>query len=352
MHKVSLKCSLLILVLALSAHGQGTVDQNGVYRPTEEEIARNKRLAELWRHPTFVTLRLTSIRRAFPDEAPSTTPSPYSVDQWMHFQLFMTQNSGESLSIGSSGRPYHEYRPHLIRDGDILAYKKEVQEEVAGAEQGRTPKYGSMTSKTLVSGRESQAGLVSLEDWYESPLPAGHYQLIVRKRFVPDGDWVESNPVTFDVIPRKAPASLPEGLSLRLVPDGSKPPRQVQNYRLGYDEGVAVEMINDSNQRIQVIVIDRYYGHRPQLFKDGDLIPYKPEVAKLIESKDKEPRLIEVTPNLFLDSRTTSRVDGFSLKQWYGPLTPGIYRLTDRRRFEIDGPWTKDSGELIFEIIP
>ena len=49
---------------------------------------------------------------------------------------------------------------------------------------------------------------------------------------------------------------------------------------------------------------------------------------------------------------TVQRLDGFSLKQWYGPLAPGIYHLLDRRRLEIGGPWTKDSAELIFEIIP
>ena len=89
----------------------------------------------------------------------------------------------------------------------------------------------------------------SLEEWYESPLQPGHYQLVVRKRFRPDGDWVESNPVTFDVIPRKLASPIPDSLSLRLVPDGLKSSPQMQTYRLGYDEGVAVEMINDSDNR-------------------------------------------------------------------------------------------------------
>src|SRR5205807_5432726 len=113
-----------------------------------------------------------------------------------------------------------------------------------------------------------------------------------------------------------------------------------------------VELINDSAQRVQVNIIDRYYGHRPQLIKDGKLISYSDETAKLVEAKDKDPRLVEVSPNLFLDPKTSWRLDGFSLKQWYGPLSPGVYHLTDRRRFEIGGPWTKDSAELVFEMVP
>ena len=86
--------------------------------------------------------------------------------------------------------------------------------------------------------------------------------------------------------------------------------------------------------------------------KDGKVVPYNDETAKLVDAKEKDPRLVEVVSTLFLDPKTTSRLDGFSLKQWYGPLAPGVYRLTDRRRFEIEGPWTKDSAELIFEVVP
>jgi len=76
------------------------------------------------------------------------------------------------------------------------------------------------------------------------------------------------------------------------------------------------------------------------------------ETAKLIESKEKDPRLVEVSANLYLDPKTNARLDGFSLKQWYGPLAPGTYHLTDRRRFKTGGPWTKDSAELVIEILP
>jgi hypothetical protein len=336
----------IILGLAVSVFAQGTIDKNGVYHPTDEELSQSKRDYELLQHPTFITMRLSS---GFSDPRSSTTPPPYTVDQWLHFELFITQNSSESVTIWNYLWPYREYRPELNRDGDILHYTKQAQEYVDRAE--REPPEGSMSASTYIPGREYPRADIRLEEWYESPFQPGHYQLTVRKRFTPKGDWVESNPVTFDVIPRKDPTPIPDGVGLRLVPDTSKPSPD-GHYRLGYDECVAVELINDSDQRVQVSVIDRYYGHRPQLIKDGKLIPYSDETAKLIEAKDKDPRLVEVTPNLVLDPKTNSRLDGFSLKQWYGPLAPGVYHLTDRRRFEIGGPWTKDSAELVFEVVP
>lgn len=334
---------------ALSVFCQGNVEK--VQHPTEAEIAQNKRTYESLLHPTFIRLRLVSELRASPPEEPTTTPSAFTIDQLLHFEMLITQNSTETLFLSNYMWPYYEYRPELIANGDMVAYSKKAQEQVERVERNPA-RNGSMVSMKLVPGLEVRGYSIKLEDWYESPLPPGHYQLIVRKRFRPDGDWVESNPVTFDVITRRTPSQIPEGVSLRLVPEGSKPPPQGQPYRLGYDEGIAVELVNDSNERVPILVVDHYYGHRPQLFKDGKLIPYNDETAKQIESREKDTRLVAVTTNLYLDPKTTARLDGFSLKQWYAPLAPGLYRLTDRRRFEIDGPWTKDSPELIFEIAP
>jgi hypothetical protein len=352
MHKTCFFHCAIVLSLAITALGQGSRDKNGVYQPSEEEIAKNRRIAELLQHPTFITLRLASSRRDIPNEGSSATPSSYTEDQRMNFELFITQNSSETLVIGSSGGVYYQYRPKLIRDGDVVAYSKEAQEQVERAEREGGPPYGSSFSRTLVPGRESRAYLVSLDSWYESPLRPGHYELTVRKKFAWNGDWVESNPVTFDVIPRKATSAIPASVNIRLVPDESKPSLLTKPYHLGYDQGIAVELVNDSDVRVPITVIDRYYGHRPQLIKGGKLVPYSDESAKLVDAKEKDPRLVEVVSTLFLDAKTASRLDGFSLKQWYGLLAPGVYRLTDRRRFEIGGSWTKDSAELIFEVVP
>lgn len=191
---------LLISCSGLSLAAQSN-QQSGIVQPTEEELARYKRLGELLRHPTFIRLRLISSGRDCPGTEPSTTPTPYTIGESIHFRLFITQDSSENLIIGKGAAP-NDYLVKLIRDGDIVSYSKEVQQKVDRIEsEPRNPRW----SVSLPPGQEYPLDYVSLEDWYDSPLKAGHYQLTVRKQFAPGGNWVESNPVMFDVVPRNAP---------------------------------------------------------------------------------------------------------------------------------------------------
>jgi len=335
-------------VLSLSAFAQGTVEP-GVANPTQEEgIAANKRRFEQLKHPTFITLRLASRRRDSPPEESSTTPSPYLVGDLISFQMFITQSLFEELMLGNYMSPYREYRPELYKDGAPLSYTKEAQDRVDIAER-QTPS-GSVMMVQLMSGREVKWTDINVNDWY-GPLGTGRYQLTIRKRFAPDGDWAESNPVTFDVTPRKQPTPIPDGITVRLVPQRATQPAG-QPYRLGSGDYLDVVLVNDSDQQIKIGVIDSYYGNRFQLFKDGKLIPYLEETTKLVELKDAKPSSVDVVSEFFIKPKSTSQLEGVSLKKWYGPLMPGVYRLIDRRRLEINGPWTKDSAELIFEIVP
>jgi hypothetical protein len=206
---------ILVLMIGGSSFAQGTIDKHGNYHPSEDELAKNKRIGQLLQHPTAISLRLVSQRRDGLKEEPSTTPSPYTVGQRIHFELFLTQNSSEDIVLPSSAWPYREYRPELLRDGDLVPYTKDAQQQVEKSD--KEPASGSMGMSTLKPAREYLSNYVHLEDWYDSPLKPGHYQLIVRKRFVLNGDWVESNPVTFDVIPRKPASPIPDGASLRCI---------------------------------------------------------------------------------------------------------------------------------------
>jgi hypothetical protein len=153
------------------------------------------------------------------------------------------------------------------------------------------------------------------------------------------------------VIPRKPAALIPDGVSVRLVPQTAKPQVKGQPYRMAGDDYFAVDVVNDSDQPVKITVIDSFYGNRLQLFKDGKVVPYIEVTAKLIQSKDSDPRLVELG-DLVIPPKTTSQSQGLTLKNWYGALAPGLYRITNRRRFEIDGPWTADSAELVFEVVP
>lgn len=195
----------VLLGLATFTFGQG--NQAPVTQPTEQQIAKYKRLWKLLKHPTFVSVRLASTRKDDPDEASSSTPSPYVVGEKLHFKSFITQTSNDDLEIVGDRSPYYAFRPQLIRDGDVVPYTKYAQQRLDDAEHGSNG--FSKAPITLRPGREYPSNDVRLEDWYDAPLKPGHYQLTIKKRFTADGDWVESNPVTFDVVISKSSAPTP-----------------------------------------------------------------------------------------------------------------------------------------------
>jgi len=71
----------------------------------------------------------------------------------------------------------------------------------------------------MESGHEYSLYQISLKDWYGS-LGSGRYQLTIRRRFVWDGDWVQSNLVIFEIQPRKPPESIPDNVTVQLAPSG------------------------------------------------------------------------------------------------------------------------------------
>src|SRR2546423_30691 len=161
--------TLLMLVgITPQAFGQEVTTQ----KPNEAEVAAAKRQLEILRYPSgVITIRLAALGRE-----PATTPPPYTVDNWMHFQMFESQNSGADLMCWDDRNPYYAYRPELIRDGDILSYPKRAKEFVARAEREPAGDGFSRAPETMISGREYPSRYVQLEDWYETPLKPGHYQ--------------------------------------------------------------------------------------------------------------------------------------------------------------------------------
>jgi len=312
---------------------------------THQDQPNSNRLIELLRHPTFITLRLsTPIHRL---EKPTDSPKPYYEGALLRFELFMTQNSTESITIWSEMDPYYQYRPELMRDGDILAYSKEAREGVQKADT--QPDNGSGAPLLMKPGREYPVSPINLDDWYK-PLQPGRYQLIVRKRFVWDGDWVQTNPILFDVLPRKLPDAIPENVVVRLAPDGVQPQSNERHYRLGSDAIVTISVVNNSGKTVRWNVLDHYYRNRLELFRDGESIPYRKETAERLRTGDENPYRMETGPDFFMEPNTICCSVGIRLSEWFGPLAPGMYRLINRHRFEINGPWTAESAPLLFQI--
>ena len=348
MKKVLLMCAIF-LASTLSVFAQGTIDERGVYHPTEEELAANKRLAELLKHPTFITLRLLSMPRHAPREDATDTPAPYRVKDAIYFQLFITQNSSEKIRLGNLMSPYYEYRPELMKDGELVPYSPKAGERVKRAES--EPHSGSVSSITLPPGQENRYAFINLDDWYEALSP-GRYQLSVRKQFAWDGDWVVSNPVYFEVQTRTPGSPIPPGVTIELAPEGVQPKTDGKPCQLGSEVVVTLFVRNKSDQPLKINVIDREYGNRLQLFKNRTLVPYLPEAAALVKSKEENPRLVEIVNDFFLDPQIGTWPQGLDLKKWYGQLSPGSYRLIIQHRFEMDGPWSAETAPLLFEVPP
>lgn len=341
MRRQPIRVGVIVLSMALLVSAQSG-------DPAQDNIANFKRIQELLRRPTFITLRLVSSPRDVPRENPTDTPAPYKVKDRISFELFMTQNSNEKLTLWTPVSPCFRCRPVLVKGGEVVPYNKKRQKEIE-SEKPEDEFRGSGASATYEPGREYGPGWVPLDDWYD-PLVPGRYELTVRKHFTWDGDSVVSNPVYFEVIPRTPGSPIPPGVTIELSPEGVQPKTDGKPYQLGSEVVVTLLVRNKSDQSLKINVIDREYGNRPQLFKNGTLVPYLEDVNALIKAKEENPRLVSVVNDFFLDPQTGAWPDGIDLKKWYGPLSPGSYRLVIRHRFEIDGPWSDESAPLLFEI--
>jgi len=122
-------------------------------------------------------------------------------------------------------------------------------------------------------------------------------------------------------------------------------------YRIGKAPYVKVLISNNSDQPIKVRVVDPYYQNRPRLFKNGVLVPYRPNIAELVRKKDADPEFVRFGRFLSLSAYSSIDLPEVDLNDWYSPLEPGSYRLVNRYRLDINGPWTADSAPLLFEVV-
>jgi hypothetical protein len=120
----------------------------------------------------------------------------FKTNERIMFQIVLTNISNTPISfpIGDNRK---QLRPKLIRDGDLVPYRKSLDELLTQKE--KEPMFTSAKGATLKPG-DNVVTYLDLKDWYE-PLKHGHYQLSVKERFIWDGQWVESSSITFEVDP-------------------------------------------------------------------------------------------------------------------------------------------------------
>lgn len=184
------------LGFALPVYAQGTIDKHGQYIPTPEEIEANKRTAGALRNPTFIKLRLVFVNPNTGETINLT--SPYKSTDRIAIGVILNHYFNGPITIMESLNQYVDLQTELQRDGDVVPYKKEAQEQVDRALK-ELPN-GSAAPIDFLPDKDYKLRPIYLSNWYETLLP-GHYQLTVKRRFTWAGEWVQSDSITFDISP-------------------------------------------------------------------------------------------------------------------------------------------------------
>ncbi len=121
----------------------------------------------------------------------------YKVGDLIRAELWMTNMTNEEITEGFGDRYVH-FRPSLLKDGKPVQFLKEIRQTIQETEE-RYRAIGG-TSFLLNPNTPQRIGYFNLKDWY-GPLEPGHYEFTLRFRFYSHRKPVESNTVTFDVVP-------------------------------------------------------------------------------------------------------------------------------------------------------
>jgi hypothetical protein len=159
--------------------------------------------------------------------------------------------------------------------------------------------------------------------------------------------WQESNSARLGT----SSVQMIADVKLALIPTNVQPPPKGKSYLLGDEPRFTVMVRNNSSSQIRDLVLDTYYQNRPTLYKNGKLVPYKKVTANLIGAKDSDPVFVSIRGGALIEPAATSEIEELNLANWYEPLTSGVYKLTNRHRFQINGPWTVDSEPLQFKVV-
>jgi hypothetical protein len=151
----------------------------------------------------------------------------------------------------------------------------------------------------------------------------------------------------------------PDSLSLKIGPkaegrsaDGV--PRadegRVTRFKVGDEMSFEVSVTNRLNEPIMIILPETYENFRPQMFKDGEPMPYADKATQALESR----KIIRVTTNMMsatLEPSQTRRFGYFNLNAWYEPLKPGSYQLLLKYSLERGMKWV-ELPPVDFEVVP
>lgn len=135
----------------------------------------------------------------------------YRVGEQVPITISMTNTSSEPAYVSVSSDLYQD-RPRLIKDGQVVPYAKWQSYLLRNTRRDQTCVHEDLPETMLLKPKQpTTVDFVILVDdaqlptgamsWYD-PLTPGKYELSIQRRFGGcDGPLVESNKVSFDVVP-------------------------------------------------------------------------------------------------------------------------------------------------------
>lgn len=129
-------------------------------------------------------------------------------------------------------------------------------------------------------------------------------------------------------------------------------------FKVGEEIPVAISMTNTGDKPAKYCLSTSVFQNRPQLKKDGQLIPYLTNLPAQADQEDaiQSCERSESKQVYELQPKQTKVVDWFKISllgvAWYDKLQAGHYELALRRRIECcQGPLV-ESNKITFEIVP
>src|SRR6266496_402333 len=110
-------------------------------------------------------------------------------------------------------------------------------------------------------------------------------------------------------------------------------PRDAVTDATPYNPGDKIQfklvMTQNLSEPFDILVTDVYDQDRPELTRDGDLIPYRKKVAELVKIKDQKLQIFSEVP-MSIEPGKPSPIATIDLDQWFGGLKVGHYQLRVR----------------------
>lgn len=119
-------------------------------------------------------------------------------------------------------------------------------------------------------------------------------------------------------------------------------------YRTGDHIDFQLYVTNSLAEMVQIEQHDPYSDIRPELFRDGDPVPYRKAVQEILEKREKEPHFFRSVPSHLAPGKEYN-LELVNLKDWYKSLPPGHYQLSVRRQFVYGGEWVQ-SNSVTFDV--